>query len=392
MKTPVITSLLDTDLYKFTMMQAVFHQHSSAQVKYAFKCRNVGIDLRPLIPRLKEEIAALCALRFTADELDYLRTRRFLKSDFIDFLEMFYLQEKHIKIVPLENGEIEINIEGSWLNTILFEVPVLALVNQIYYETQNTEDVLAEGKARLAAKIEFLKNTDGAEGFRMSDFGTRRRFSKDWQKYVVTEMKNNLPVQFTGTSNVLLAKELNLIPIGTMAHEWLQAFQGLGGRLVDFQKAALESWSQEYRGDLGIALTDVVGMDAFLKDFDLYFCKLFDGVRHDSGSPYEWSDKMLAHYKEMKIDATQKQFVYSDGLTLQSAWGLYVKYKDQAKTFFGIGTNLTHDLGLKPLNVVLKMVECNGQPVAKVSDSAGKEMCKDASFIQYLKNVFNITK
>lgn len=388
----IITSLCDTDLYKLTMMQAVFHQHSTAKVKYSFKCRNEGVDLHPIVERLKQEIAALCQLRFQKDELEYLSKMRFMKPDFIGFLEMFYLQEKHISVYPIANGEIEIEINGPWLNTILFEVPVLAMVNQIYFETQNTEEVLAEGRRRLHEKIDFLlsKSEEELDGFNMSDFGTRRRFHKDWQEYVVMTLKNRIPKQFKGTSNVWLAMKLNIFAFGTMAHEWLQAFQGLNSRLVDFQKAAFESWSQEYRGDLGIALTDVVGIDAFTKDFDLYFCKLFDGVRHDSGSPYEWTEKMITHYKGNNIDPKQKQFVYSDGLTMASAWDLYVQYKNEIKSFFGIGTHLTNDVGVKPLNVVLKMVECNGQPVAKLSDSKGKEMCKDEAFVKYLKQTFKI--
>ena len=184
----------------------------------------------------------------------------------------------------------------------------------------------------------------------------------------------------------------NLIPIGTMAHEYLQASQALGPRLRDSQKFALEKWVQEYRGDLGIALTDVVGLDAFLRDFDLYFCKLFDGLRHDSGCPYEWTEKVLKFYESMKIDAKTKSLVYSDGLDFPKAIDLYKRFKNNAKLFFGIGTNLTNDLGPKAINIVMKMVSCNGSPVAKVSDSAGKTMCKDEKFLAYLKEVFEIVE
>ena len=386
----ILTSLLDTDLYKLTMMQVVFHQFPSAKVKYAFKCRNKDVNLHGIVPALKAEIAELCKLTFTPEELDYLRKLRFIKGDFVDFLEIFRLQEKHIQIVPLEGGEIDIQIEGPWLHTILFEVPVLALVNELYFLTrdESAEGLrLNEGSKKLAEKMSLLEKADAPE-FRFSDFGTRRRYSKEWQRVVVSALKDRFPTQFTGTSNVYLAKELGLVPIGTMAHEYLQAFQALGGRLIDSQKNALDAWAKEYRGDLGIALTDVVGIDAFLRDFDMYFCKLFDGVRHDSGNPVEWMEKMLAHYKQNRVDARTKSFVFSDGLTMQTALDLYTQFKGQGQLFFGIGTHLTNDLGVTPLNVVLKMTECNGQPVAKLSDSPGKAMCKDVQYMDYLKHVF----
>ena len=209
-------------------------------------------------------------------------------------------------------------------------------------------------------------------------------------KHIVAAFHNTVPNVFRGTSNVLLAKELNITPIGTMAHEFLQAFQALDVRLRDFQKAALETWVQEYRGDLGIALTDVVGMDAFLRDFDLYFAKLFDGLRHDSGDPYEWGDKAYAHYRKLKIDTKTKMLTFSDGLNLPKAWELHQYFKDRFQVSFGIGTNLTNDMGQTPLNIVLKLVECNGQSVAKISDSPGKTMTDNDTFLAYLRQVFQI--
>lgn len=372
------------------MMQAVFHQYHTAVVEYSFKCRNPGVNLWSYIGRLKSEVNDLCKLSFTADEIEYLKSKKYFKKDFINFLSEFRLSAEGVTITAIENGEIDVKIKGTWVSKILFEVFILSLVNQIYFEEQNTEEVRAEGKRRLDKKISFIKEKNVGSEFSITDFGTRRRFDRDWHEYVVKTLKDGLPNNFNGTSNVYLAKKFDLPVVGTMAHEWLQAFQGLDGRLVDFQKAALESWAKEYRGELGIALTDVVGIDAFLRDFDLYFCKLYDGVRHDSGNPHEWSEKMLAHYAGMNVDAKQKSFVFSDGLDVETSWALFEQCKGRVKTFFGIGTNLTNDLGVKPLNVVLKMVECNGQPVAKVSDSNGKEMCKDADYIKHLKNVFKI--
>jgi nicotinate phosphoribosyltransferase len=223
----------------------------------------------------------------------------------------------------------------------------------------------------------------------MFDFGIRRRFSAAWQREVVDTFRQALPQYFKGTSNVFLARELDLVPIGTMAHEYLQTFQALGVRLRDHQKAALEDWVQEYRGDLGVALTDVVGMRAFLADFDLYFAKLFDGLRHDSGDPVWWGELALAHYERLRIDAHTKRLVFSDGLDVDKALALYRHFADRVQCGFGIGTNLSNDLGLAPLNIVMKLVRCNGQPVAKLSDSPGKTLVDDATFLAYLRQVFD---
>ena len=164
----------------------------------------------------------------------------------------------------------------------------------------------------------------------------------------------------------------------------------MGVQLRRFQQAALEAWVQEYRGDLGVALTDVVGMDAFLADFDLYFAKLFDGLRHDSGDPLAWGEKALAHYARLRIDPHTKRLVFSDGLDLPTALRLYQHFADRTQTGFGIGTNLTNDTGLVPLNIVMKLTACNGQPVAKLSDSPGKTLCEDQTFLAYLRQVFEI--
>jgi len=385
----IINSLLDTDLYKFTMMQAVLHQFPGAQVEYRFKCRNSGMDLRPYADAIRDAITELCSLRFTEEELAYLGSLRFVKPDFVDFLRLFHLQTRYVE-VRTGTGELEIVIRGPWLHTILFEVPVLALVNQIYFQDRQSEATEAEGWRRLQSKIETVRQHPETEKFRFADFGTRRRFSTDWQRQVVEELAQALPEHCVGTSNVLLAKTLGLVPIGTMAHEFLQACQALGPRLAESQKFAFEIWAREYRGDLGIALSDVVGIDAFLRDFDLYFCKLFDGARQDSGNPFEWAEKVIAHYRQHRIDPRHKNLVFSDGLDLPKALAIYDRFKDEARLSFGIGTNLTNDLGHKALNIVIKMTQCNGQPVAKLSDAAGKTMCRDETFLAYLRQVFGI--
>lgn len=390
MNEPIIKSLLDTDLYKITMMQVVFHQFPSANVKYSFKCRTKDVNLALIKEDLEKEIKSLCELKFTNEELNYLRGLRYIKNDFVDFLEIFSLREKHINVTSFDNGEIEISIEGPWLYTILFEVPVLALINELFYKYEQGEHRLTIGRENLKNKIQLVKEYSKTKPFLFSDFGTRRRFSAKWQEEVVSTLKDGLPNVFGGTSNVYLAMKYDLTPVGTMAHEYLQAFQALGGRLIDSQKNALEAWAKEYRGDLGIALTDVIGMKPFLKDFDLYFCKLFDGVRHDSGSPIDWANQMLEHYSKNRIDPKTKRLIFSDGLTFEKAIEINDLFINVTNPAYGIGTNLTHDLGLTPLNVVIKMVECNGQPVAKLSDSPGKTMCKDESYINYLKHVFEV--
>mgnify|MGYP001556706280 CR=1 FL=1 len=385
----IIKSLLDTDLYKFTMMQVVLHRFPAANVEYRFKCRNAGMDLRPYADEIRQEIAALCTLRFTEDELQYLSTLRFFTSDFIDLLGMFYLQERFIDVVTT-GDDLEIIIRGPWLHTILFEVPVLAIVNEVYFRNLVSNPDIEEGRRRLNAKIDAVKTNANAQGFVLADFGSRRRFSGDWHDQVVAKLKEQLPDNLAGTSNVNLARKYNLRPIGTMAHEYLQGCQALGPRLIESQKFAFDTWAREYRGDLGIALSDVVGFDAFLRDFDLYFSKLFDGARHDSGDPFAWGERMIAHYESMKIDPRTKNLVFSDGLNMEKALALYQQFKGRINTSFGIGTNLTNDLGYEPLQIVIKMTECNGQPVAKVSDSPGKAMCRDDGFVKYLRKVFKI--
>lgn len=389
----IIKSLLDTDLYKFTMMQTVLHQFSGADVEYHFKCRTPNINLAKYKSEIEDEISHLCALRFTSEELNYLAKLRFIKQDFVDFLNIFHLQKKYVNVVDLGNGEIDIVIKGPWLHTILFEVPVLAIVNEVYFknivkeQSLNPDDIVKTGLSKLNDKISFYLN-NSRDSFIYSDFGTRRRFSANWQKIVLQEIMKKDNKHFKGTSNVLLAKDLNLTPIGTMAHEYLQAAQALGPKLADSQIFALEKWSQEYRGDLGIALTDVISSDAFLNDFDMYFAKLFDGVRHDSGDPYIWAQKFINHYKSMGINSKEKSLVFSDGLDFEKAVDLEKTFGDDAKIFAGIGTNLTNDLGFKPINIVLKMTHCNNSPVAKLSDSPGKSMCKDDEYKNYLKSVF----
>ncbi len=388
----IITSLLDTDLYKFTMMQVVLHHFPGAQVEYRFKCRNKGIDLAAYAGEIRDEIEHLCTLSFRERELDYLRSFRFIKSDFVDFLGLFRMNPRFVSVAPSDTvpGELEIIVRGPWLHTILFEIPVLAIVNEIYFRNTQRRPDYAEGRRRLEEKIAFVTGRPELEGLKIADYGTRRRFSRLWQEEVLLTLKDKLGPHFAGTSNVMYAMTHGVLPLGTMAHEYLQACQALGPRLRDSQTYAFEVWAKEYRGDLGIALSDVYGFDAFLRDFDMYFCKLFDGVRHDSGDPFEWGERMIRHYESNRVDPRSKTLIFSDALTVPLTIELYLRFKDRAKLAFGIGTNLTNDLGYTPLQIVLKMVRCNGQPVAKLSDTPAKNMCDDEAYLKYLRQVFEI--
>jgi nicotinate phosphoribosyltransferase len=386
----LIHSLLDTDLYKFTMMQVVLHHFPGAQVEYQFKCRTPGVDLASHIDAIHAEIADLCKLRFTDAELAYLRGWRFMKSDFVDFLGLFQFNEKYIRIEPKADKGIDITIRGPWLHTILYEIPVLAIVSEMYSRRTQPNPDLAEGRRRLKAKTDLVRTVESADDLKISDFGTRRRFSLAWQDEIIGTLKREVPQYFAGTSNVLLAMKHGVTPLGTMAHEYMQACQALGPRLRDAQIFAFDKWAQEYRGDLGIALSDTYGMAAFLRDFDMYFCKLFDGARHDSGDPFEWGEKLIAHYHKNRVDPRSKTLVFSDQLTFPLAIEISRRFRGRARISFGIGTNLTNDLGSVPINIVIKMTECNGQPVAKVSDAPGKTISKDAGYLAYLRQVYGI--
>ena len=375
------------------MMQCVLHQFPGAEVSYRFRCRTPGVDLSPYADEIRDEVMHLCTLTFKDAELAYLGGLRFIKSDFVDFLSLFHLKDKYIRVTkdPACDFGLSIEITGPWLHTILFEIPILAIVNEVYFRHIAPVPDEAEGMRRLRAKIALLKNEPDNADLRVSDFGTRRRFSRAWQEKVVRVLIDELgsPI-FSGTSNVDLARRYGLVSIGTMAHEYLQACQALGPRLRDSQVFGFEMWAKEYRGDLGIALSDVYGIEPFLKDFDMYFCKLFDGARHDSGDPFVWGERMIEHYRANKCDPRGKSLVFSDGLTVPRIIELYRRFHRRIGIGFGIGTNLMNDLGPQPLNIVVKMVRANGQPVAKISDNPVKGMCDDPTYLAYLRQVFGM--
>jgi len=390
----MIQSILDTDAYKLSMQQTVLHQFPGTMVRYSFKCRNKVKFSKECFDTIANNVYyKLPALCLTTEELCYLKTIRFLKPDYLEYLEAFrFMPNRHVQITN-DDEDLSISIKGPWLTTILYEIPILAIVNEAYFATgrpQNDYEHIAHTiEKNLSYKISLVQDLHD-NNFKFADFGTRRRYSYQTQKFVLDRLQSQLPNNFVGTSNVHFSNLLGMHPIGTMAHEYIQCHQAMAYRLKDSQKAALENWTKEYRGDLGIALTDTINSAAFLRDFDLYFAKLYDGCRHDSGDPYQWCANLIDHYKKLNIDPMTKTAVFSDGLTIPKAIDIYKNFKDKIKMSFGIGTNLTNDVGLTPLQIVIKVVECNGSPVAKISDDEGKQMCEDASYVAYLKKVFKI--
>lgn len=389
----IIQSLMDTDYYKLTMMQAVLHHYPNAEVEWAFRSRSEE-DLSPYLDAIREQMEALAELRFEPAELAFLENIPYMQPDFIRFLGLFRFDPRYVR-VELEAGELVVYLRGPWLHVILFEVPLLAIISEVRNRVRYPHVTLEQAEARLDEKLEWLRAEASEQelaGFNLADFGTRRRFSFAVQARVVERLKTSFPGNFVGTSNLHLAHKLQLKPMGTMAHEWIMAHQQLGPRLIDSQSAALDCWAREYRGALGIAITDCITMDAFTADFDLYLAKLFDGLRHDSGDPIEWAEKAIAHYRRLGIDPMTRQLVFSDGLDFPKALGIYRALAGRSNTSYGIGTQLTCDIpGVEPTNMVIKMTSCNGQPVAKISDSPGKTMCRDEAFVAYLKHVFSVT-
>ncbi|EHY78721.1 nicotinate phosphoribosyltransferase [Pseudomonas kunmingensis] len=389
----IIQSLLDTDFYKLTMMQAVLHHYPNAEVEWAFRSRSAE-DLTPYLGEIRQQIEALAELQMTSEELAYLERIPYMQPDFIRFLGLFRFDLRYLH-VNIEDGELVMHLRGPWLHVILFEVPLLAIVSEVRNRARYPEVTLDQARDRLDEKLSWLCSQASEEelaSFTLADFGTRRRFSFAVQAMVVDRLQRNFPGRFAGTSNVHLARTQNVKPMGTMAHEWIMAHQQLGPRLIDSQVAALDCWVREYRGALGIALTDCITMDAFLRDFDLYFAKLFDGLRHDSGDPLVWAEKAIAHYQRLGIDPRTRQLIFSDGLDLAKALEIHRALVDRSNPSFGIGTGLTCDIpGVEPTNMVIKMTACNGQPVAKISDSPGKTMCRDEAFVSYMRHVFGVT-
>lgn len=382
---PIVESLLDTDLYKFNMNQVIFHKHTDLIGEYHFKCRNEEVIFtRDMLDEINEQINHLCTLRFRKAELNYLRSIRFIKDDYVEFLRLWHPIRDYVTTSLSEDGELKIIVKGPLFSAMQFEIYLLEIVNEVYFRTLYDEgELLRSARYKLREKIKRFKNGDYT--FSFADFGSRRRLSRAWMDEAIATMKKELP-NMIGTSNVYFAYKYNLIPIGTYAHEYVQMYQGIDSiPLAYTNHYAMQDWYDEYKGDNGTALTDTLTTDLFLLDFDRAMVNNYQGVRHDSGDPYEWGEKILAHYEKYGVDTTTKTLLFSDSLNFDKAQALYDYFKDRAKVAFGIGTFVMNDTIVQPLNIVIKLQYVNGRPVAKISDGTGKTMSDDEEYLKYLK-------
>ncbi|MCK7320608.1 nicotinate phosphoribosyltransferase [Enterobacter kobei] len=387
---PVLHTLLDTDAYKLHMQQAVFHHYYDVHVAAEFRCR--GDDLLGIYAdSIREQVDAMQHLTLQDDEYQWLSGLPFFKTDYLNWLRDFRYKPEQVTVTN-ENGKLDIRLEGPWREVIMWEVPLLAVISELAHRYRSPEMGVAQAVASLENKLAaFTTLTEGLDmpRFRLMDFGTRRRFSREVQQAIVKRLQQE--PWFVGTSNYDLARRLNLTPMGTQAHEWFQAHQQISPDLANSQRAALAAWLEEYPNQLGIALTDCITMDAFLRDFGPEFAERYQGLRHDSGDPVEWGEKAIAHYQKLGIDPMSKVLVFSDNLDLAKAVELYRHFNTRVNLSFGIGTRLTCDIPqVKPLNIVIKLVECNGKPVAKLSDSPGKTICHDKAFVRALRKAFDL--
>ena len=386
----IINSLLETDMYKFSMGQTIFHQFTSYKTTWTFKCRNKDVHFTDeMVEEIKEQVQAFCQLRFTEEELEYLDNITWIKGTYVDFLRLWQPRYEEFTITTDAPCGLAIDAAGTWLNTTMYEIPVLAIVNEVYFRMAYDYDVLLK---QFKRRLEVMARLLVEDTYRLSDFsefGLRRRLSAEAQEMAVKAIAEvELPADshFIGTSNVYLAKKFNLKPVGTMAHEWIMC-TGQGNHKHNPAYSnwyALDAWVKEYGILNGIALTDTITTDCFLRDFQLTYATLFSGVRHDSGDPYEWGDKMIAHYNSLGINPRTKTLLFSDSLDFERATALYDYFKDKAKVAFGIGTFISNDTDEEALNIVMKTTKCNGMDVAKISDVAGKGMCKNPDYVDYL--------
>ena len=384
---PIIVSLLDTDLYKFNMNQVMFHKHTNLNGTYIFKCRNDGVEFtKEMVDEINAQIDHLCTLKFSDEELDYLGTLRFIKSDYVEFLRLWHPIRKYVKCEYREDLPCKMHIEvnGPLFSVMQFEIYLLEIVNETYFRMKyDYMNLIDSAKERLYHKTNSFRMEE--YDFKFAEFGCRRRLSREWQDYVVGEL---LQTGFcVGTSNVFLAMKYGCKPIGTYAHEYVQMYQGVPGVTLAYtNKMAMDEWFEEYQGDNGTALTDTLGTDLFLMDFNKLQANCYTGVRHDSGNPIEWGEKIIAHYNKLGIDPKTKTLLFSDSLDFVRAQNIYNHFKGRINVSFGIGTYLSNDTAVDPLNIVIKLQYVNGHPVAKISDTPGKAMCQDNSYLTYLNN------
>ncbi len=386
----IINSLLETDAYKFSMGQAIYHQFSDYKTTWDFRCRNSNVHFTPeMVEEIRDQIRMYCNLRFFEDELEYLNSIKWIKGSYVDFLRLWKPRFQDFTIGTDAECGLSISVGGTWLNTSMYEIPILAIVNEVYFRMAYDYDTLLSSfHRRLSDKISGLKDGTYEIGT-FSEFGLRRRLSGEAQDIAVRELAGEtFPTsRFVGTSNVYLAKKHGLTPVGTMAHEWIMCV-GQGNHKHNPAYSnwfALDAWVREYGVLNGIALTDAITTECFLRDFRLTYSTLFSGVRHDSGDPFAWGDMMIDHYNELGIDPKTKTLLFSDSLNFKRATEICRYFKNTAKVAFGIGTYISNDTDAEPLNIVMKTTACNGMDVAKLSDDDGKGICKNPDYLDYLK-------
>lgn len=391
---PIVNSLLENDLYKYSMGQAIFHQFQKDMTTWSFKCRNVGVHFTPeMVREIKEQVDHYCSLRYKEDELKYLSSILWIQQDYIDIgLRNWHPVREEIYIDEKDACGLRIEASGTWFNTSQYEMPILMIVNEVYFRMAYDYKALYESFVeRLMAKYDLVKNGILYVS-KFSGFGLRRRLSGEAEEKFVdvfSHLNDKMCAsRFIGLSNVYLAYKYDKTPTGTMAHEWIM---GAGQGDMKHNPAycnwyALNAWVKEYGTLNGIALTDTIGTDVFLKDFQLTFSKLFSGVRHDSGDPIAWGEKMIRHYEDLGIDPKTKTLLFSDSLNFEKADKIFRHFSGRADIAYGIGTYLTNDTFAEPLNIVMKMTACNGHDVAKLSDCEGKGMCKNPEYIAFLKH------
>lgn len=392
---PIIESLLETDQYKVNMQQVVLHQFNKDRVVWTFKCRNEGVKFTPeMIAEIREQVDHFCSLRFKEDELEWLGGNLpWLSADYIDFLSDWRPHRRDIfvnegNIQPYNGCGLAIEAHGTWLRTMMYEIPILAIVNEVYFAFRHGAGAL-DVDYQTSTMEKFADLAAGRYDVgAFSEFGMRRRYSRDMQDWLVKFIAAKKVPGFVGTSNLYLARKYGVKAVGTMAHEYIMAV-GQGHHEHDAAYSnhfALKAWNREYGVQNGIALTDTLGTKVFLRDFDQNFATLFSGVRHDSGDPLAWGEDLIAHYEKLGIDPKTKTLLFSDSLDFERATTIKRHFDGRARVAFGIGTYLSSvPAKYGPLNIVMKLTSVNGSPVAKISDTPGKGMCRDAGYVDYLK-------
>jgi nicotinate phosphoribosyltransferase len=386
-----LPSMLDNDFYKFTMQQGVIRLFPGAKARYQFINRGKHSFPPGFGQALRNAVDALAGLQLSREEKRFLKvTCPYLDPLYLDFLEGYRYNPEEVHIQQ-HNDELQVHVEGLWYRTILWEVPIMSLICELYYRLNNVERISNEEVIqRTREKIERYHSL----GVTVAEFGTRRRHSYEVHRHVVQALKQYGTGSFVGTSNVHMAMINQTKPIGTHAHEWFMFHAAQYG----FKMAnalGLEHWVQVYRGDLGIALSDTYTTEVFFKQFDKMFSKLFDGVRHDSSDPLMFADKVINHYQRLGIDPKSKTIIFSDALNYDKVARIAEHCRDRIGMSFGIGTNLTNDVGPQAMNIVVKMTEAHPQDgewteVIKLSDEHGKYTGSE-NMIALAKTILNIT-